>query len=158
MIFLSLHCNNRMSKKNNDIILAKKINDQTVKEIVALNGVRPNLAIIAVGEQKKIVNYVKVKEEEAKKIGVDTHIYKCVCDTSDKELLEVIACLNKDDLIDGILLELPLPKGFDLKEIIKSIKANKNINSNESVLATNNPLAIAKIFQSTLALYKTRRK
>ncbi|MCD4761399.1 hypothetical protein K8R32_00380 [bacterium] len=147
-----------MSKKNNDIALAKKINDQTVKEIFALKGVRPNLAVIVVGKNKKTVNSVKAKEKEAKKVGIDTHVYKCADNTDSKELLEAIVCLNKDDLIDGILIELPLPKGFDAEEIIKSINEDKNIHSIEPVLLAANPLAIANIFQSTLALYKARRK
>ena len=158
MIFRFLRCNNRMSKKNSNIALAKKINDQTVKEIAALNGARPNLAVIVVGDQKKIINYVKIKEKEAKKIGIDTHVYKCVDNAGDKELLEIIACLNQDNLIDGILIELPLPKGFDAKKIVKSVNSDKNINSIEPVLPTNDQLAIAKIFQSTLALYKAHRK
>ncbi|MDD5071162.1 MAG: bifunctional 5,10-methylenetetrahydrofolate dehydrogenase/5,10-methenyltetrahydrofolate cyclohydrolase [Patescibacteria group bacterium] len=114
-------------------ILAKKIKDQLVKEILKLNDnkpdcqKRPNLAIILVGDREDSKLYVGLKEREAKKVGIDTHIYRCPDNTEEKKILETIECLNKDKLIDGILVQLPLPVGFDTNKIIKTINPEKDV-------------------------------
>ncbi|MDD5032222.1 MAG: bifunctional 5,10-methylenetetrahydrofolate dehydrogenase/5,10-methenyltetrahydrofolate cyclohydrolase [Patescibacteria group bacterium] len=113
--------------------LAEKIKDQIVKEILALNNNkpdclnRPNLAIILVGEREDSKLYVSLKEREAKKVGIDTHIYRCPEKTKEKEILEIIDCLNKDELIDGILVQLPLPEGFHTDKIIKFMDPKKDV-------------------------------
>ena len=113
--------------------LAEKIKDNIVKEILELNNKkpdcphRPNLAIILVGDREDSRLYVSLKEREAKKVVIDTHIYRCPEKTKEKEILEIIECLNKDELIDGILIQLPLPKGFNTDKIIKAINPAKDV-------------------------------
>ncbi len=107
--------------------LAKEIKDKLVKKIVKLNGKRPNLAIILIGEKKDSLLYVKLKEKEAKKVGIDTHLYKCSESTTEKEIIETIKYLNKDKTINGILIQLPLPKKFNTDKIIKEINPNKDV-------------------------------
>ena len=114
--------------------MAETIKDEVVREIVALNqddknagSIRPNLAIILVGERKDSKLYVEMKEKEAKKVGIDTHVYKCEVDTPEREVFDMIDCLNKDDLIDAILVQLPLPAGFDTDGIILAIDPKKDV-------------------------------
>ena len=113
--------------------LAEKIKDNIVKEILELNNNkpdcphRPNLGIILVGDREDSKLYVSLKEKEAEKIGIDTHIYRCPEKTKESEILEIIDCLNKDELIDGILIQLPLPAGFDPDKIIKTINPDKDV-------------------------------
>jgi len=113
--------------------LAEKIKDNIVKEILELNNNkpdcphRPNLGIILVGDREDSKLYVNLKEKEAKKVGIDTHIYRCPEKTKEKEILEIIDCLNKDELIDGILIQLPLPTGFNTDKIIKAINPAKDV-------------------------------
>lgn len=107
--------------------IAERVKDKVTKEIFALNGPRPNLAIVLVGERADSVMYVDMKEKEAKKVGVDTHLYKCEEDVSEKELLEMIECLNKDEIVDAILVQLPLPDGIDTDKIIQAIDPRKDV-------------------------------
>lgn len=114
--------------------LAEKIKDESIKEIVgARKGLavyscpRPNLAIILIGERDDSELYVNLKEKEAKRIGIDTHIYRCVKDISEKEILKLINFLNNDDAIDAILIQLPLPAGLDTDKIIKAIDPEKDV-------------------------------
>jgi methylenetetrahydrofolate dehydrogenase (NADP+) / methenyltetrahydrofolate cyclohydrolase len=107
-------------------ILAEKIKDDVTKEIFAM-GQRPNLAIILVGEREDSVLYVDLKEREAKKVGIDTHIYKCSAEVSEREIYETIDFLNKDESIDAILVQLPLPDGFDTDGIILAIDPVKDV-------------------------------
>jgi len=98
-----------------------------VKKIVKLNGKRPNLAIVLIGEREDSMLYVKLKEKEAKKVGIDTHLYKCSESTTEKEIIETIKYLNKDKIINGILIQLPLPKKFNTDKIIREINPNKDV-------------------------------
>jgi len=114
--------------------LAEKIKDNIVKEIIKMNkdqvGIvnkRPDLAIILVGEREDSKLYVNLKEKEAIKVGIDTHLYQCSDNTNEREILEMIDCLNKDNSIDAILVQLPLPKGFDTDAIILAIDPTKDV-------------------------------
>lgn len=107
--------------------LAEQIKDQVTKEIFKLRGPRPNLAIILVGEKEDSCLYVKMKEREAKKVGIDTHLYKCSADIDEREVFSTIDCLNKDNSIDAILVQLPLPGGFDTDGIIQAIDPRKDV-------------------------------
>lgn len=107
--------------------IAERIKDDLVKDIVELGDNRPNLAIILVGDREDSKLYVDIKEREAKKVGIDTHVYRCEADIREQEILDMIALLNKDDLIDAILVQLPLPKGFDTDGIIQAIDPAKDV-------------------------------
>lgn len=88
---------------------------------------RPNLAIILIGEREDSDLYVSLKEREAKKVGIDTHLYKCGEKTSENEVLEMINYLNNDKTVDAILLQLPLPAHLNTDKIIGSMKKEKDI-------------------------------
>ncbi len=113
--------------------IAKKISNNIIKEIRKMNNdstcplERPNLAIILVGEREDSKLYVSMKEKEAKKVGIDTHLYKCPKDISEREIFEMIDCLNKDETIDAILVQLPLPDSYDTDGIIFAINSKKDV-------------------------------
>jgi len=107
--------------------IAERIKDDIVKEIVSFKGARPNLAIVLIGDRDDSKLYVNLKEREAKKVGIDTHIYKCPSNIGQEEVLGMIDHLNKDELIDAILVQLPLPDGLDTDKIIESIDENKDV-------------------------------
>jgi methylenetetrahydrofolate dehydrogenase (NADP+) / methenyltetrahydrofolate cyclohydrolase len=107
--------------------LAEKIKDEIVKEVCALKGARPNLAILLIGGREDSMLYVKLKEAEAKKVGIDTHLYYCPGNISENDILETIDFLNKDDSIDAILVQLPLPDGLDADRIIAAIDPAKDV-------------------------------
>ncbi|MFA6514164.1 MAG: bifunctional 5,10-methylenetetrahydrofolate dehydrogenase/5,10-methenyltetrahydrofolate cyclohydrolase [Patescibacteria group bacterium] len=107
--------------------IAERIKDEVAYTIHKLNGPRPNLAIILVGEREDSKIYVALKQKEGKKVGVDTHLYQLDANTSEKELLAVIEFLNKDETIDGILVQLPLPAKFETDKIISALDPNKDV-------------------------------
>ncbi|HNW55730.1 MAG TPA: bifunctional 5,10-methylenetetrahydrofolate dehydrogenase/5,10-methenyltetrahydrofolate cyclohydrolase, partial [bacterium] len=126
--------------------LADKIKDQIAQTIFEMNGQRPNLAIILVGNRPDSEIYVRHKQEEAKKVGIDTHLYNCQDDISEEELLSIINFLNNDETIDGILLQLPLPKHLNTDRLVNAISLEKDIDGftakNLACLKNNDPKAI----------------
>jgi len=115
--------------------IADKIKHHIHKEIAGINSdnlvqsapKRPNLAIILVGEREDSLLYVNLKEKEAKKVGIDTHLYKCPADIPEREIFETIRHLNEDETIDAILVQLPLPPGYDTDGIIRAIDPAKDV-------------------------------
>lgn len=113
--------------------IAEKIKDEIVAEIMSLRpgykcpASRPNLAIILAGEREDSRLYVELKEKEAKKVGIDTHLYKIGEKEGQEQAEKTIDFLNKDPEIDAILVQLPLPKGFDTDEIIKKVSPEKDV-------------------------------
>lgn len=113
--------------------MAEKIKDRVVEEILAINQgdkscpKRPNLAIILLGNREDSEIYVSKKESEAKKVGIDTHIYRCAENTPETEVFAMIDTLNKDRSIDAILVQLPLPEGYDTDGIIRAIDPKKDV-------------------------------
>jgi methylenetetrahydrofolate dehydrogenase (NADP+)/methenyltetrahydrofolate cyclohydrolase len=116
--------------------LAEKVKDKIVKDIIDLNkdktqnlNRRPNLAIVLVGNKKDSELYVDKKVKTAVLVGVDTHLYNCDADMGQKKLLETIEFLNKDEMIDAIMVQLPLPKDQDYNtdEVIKAINPAKDV-------------------------------
>ena len=93
--------------------LAAKKREYMANQVIMLEnkyGRRPHLAVILVGEDAGSVSYVKGKEKACHEVGlVNTTIVRPTTITQ-SELLAIIDELNKDDKIDGILVQLPLPK------------------------------------------------
>lgn len=107
--------------------LSEKIKDEIVNEVKKMGDERPNLAIVLVGEREDSKIYVELKEKQAKLVGVDTHTYNCDEEIAEEDLLGIIEYLNRDDLIDAILLQLPLPEHLDENKIVAAIDPNKDV-------------------------------
>lgn len=98
-----------------------------VAELKAEKGVTPGLAVILVGENPASVSYVTAKEKACVEAGMLSREIRMPADIEERELLEKIAELNADPAIHGILVQLPLPKGFDEKKVIDAIAAEKDV-------------------------------
>ncbi|MCK5080807.1 MAG: bifunctional 5,10-methylenetetrahydrofolate dehydrogenase/5,10-methenyltetrahydrofolate cyclohydrolase [Candidatus Moranbacteria bacterium] len=114
--------------------IAEKIKDQIVKEVLEFNRhkvqnveIRPNLAVILVGVNKESEIYVNKKIEEAKKVGIDTHLYRFCEEDSQEDIIETIQILNQDQEIDAILVQLPLLNKFDVNKVIEAIDPKKDV-------------------------------
>lgn len=107
--------------------IADKIKTKIAKDIFSFKKGRPNLAIILIGKREDSKLYVSIKEKEGLKVGVDTHVYQMSEKVSEEEVLGVIDFLNKDDLIDGILVQLPITKNLNTDKIVQSINPNKDV-------------------------------
>ena len=90
-------------------------------------GRAPRLAVILVGEDPASQVYVRNKENACADAGIDTVSYRKPADIPQRELEAFIAGLNADPDIDGILLQLPLPKGLDEQPCINAISPEKDV-------------------------------
>ncbi|TQR32958.1 bifunctional methylenetetrahydrofolate dehydrogenase/methenyltetrahydrofolate cyclohydrolase FolD [Campylobacter sp. MIT 99-7217] len=91
------------------------------------NGIEACLAVILVGEDPASEIYVNNKTKACEEIGIKSILYKLDKNTTQNELLALINTLNYDDSVDGILVQLPLPKHINKDIILQSIDSNKDI-------------------------------
>ena len=98
-----------------------------VADLKAKGGVTPGLAVILVGENPASVSYVTAKEKACAEAGMHSREIRLPATISEQELLDEIAHLNVDPAIHGILVQLPLPKGFDEKKVIDAIAPEKDV-------------------------------
>ncbi len=87
----------------------------------------PHLAVILVGEDPGSVSYVTGKEKACLEIGILNTTIKKPDNIKEEELLDLIDILNHDDTVDGILVQLPLPKHIHSDKVIQSIKKDKDV-------------------------------
>jgi len=87
----------------------------------------PSLAVIIVGNDPASVVYVRNKEKACKKCGIKSLKYEFRENVEEGELLNLINELNQDDNVNGILVQLPLPKRINYKNIIKAISPKKDV-------------------------------
>ncbi|CAD7286586.1 bifunctional methylenetetrahydrofolate dehydrogenase/methenyltetrahydrofolate cyclohydrolase FolD [Campylobacter suis] len=109
--------------------LSAKVKEQIKKETDSLiqAGIKPGLAVILVGEDKASQTYVASKEKACISANINSIMHRLGENTSESELLALINVLNLDDSVDGILVQLPLPKHIDTDKILKAIRADKDV-------------------------------
>ena len=109
--------------------ISQKIKEGLKKEVEELkqNGVIPKLAVIMIGDDSSSKIYVRNKSIACEQIGIEYEEYLLNENTTMKELLELIYKLNKDDSINGILLQSPIPRGLDINEAFKAIDPKKDV-------------------------------
>ena len=88
---------------------------------------KPGLAVVLVGENPASEVYVKNKVLQTEKSGMVSIEHRLPEKTSEKELLALVKSLNEDDKIDGILVQLPLPKHINENAVINSISPSKDV-------------------------------
>ena len=87
----------------------------------------PHLAVILVGEDPGSVSYVTGKAKASAEVGIKNTTIRRPETISEEELLGIIAELNADDAVDGILVQLPLPKHIDSDKVIAAIDCSKDV-------------------------------
>ena len=90
-------------------------------------GVTPCLAVVLVGEDPASQVYVRSKERRAAEIGIEARDHRLPASTSTAEVLELIARLNADPTVDGILVQLPLPPAIDADAVLLAIAPRKDV-------------------------------
>jgi methylenetetrahydrofolate dehydrogenase (NADP+)/methenyltetrahydrofolate cyclohydrolase len=100
---------------------------QEVKEIKEKHGVVPGLVTILVGENPASISYVTLKIKTAHRVGFHEIQDNQSPDISEEDLLALIDKYNKDDSINGILVQLPLPKHIDEKKVLNAIDPDKDV-------------------------------
>lgn len=94
---------------------------------LAQSGVTPGLAVVLVGDDPASAVYVRSKTKAAKECGVRVFDHKLGAATSERELLDLVRRLNADTAVDGILVQLPLPKQIDPRRVTASISPLKDV-------------------------------
>jgi methylenetetrahydrofolate dehydrogenase (NADP+)/methenyltetrahydrofolate cyclohydrolase len=111
------------------VAIARSIREEAARDAAALTerGVRPGLAVVLVGEDPASTVYVRSKGKACDEAGMHSVTIRLPATTSQAELLDVVATLNKDSMIHGILVQMPLPKHLDPDAVIRSIDPRKDV-------------------------------
>jgi methylenetetrahydrofolate dehydrogenase (NADP+)/methenyltetrahydrofolate cyclohydrolase len=109
--------------------VAAKLRGEVATAAAALKerGISPTLAVVLVGDDPASAVYVRSKTKAAREAGVDVRDHKLVASTSQAELLALVDQLNRDPNVDGILVQMPLPKQIDSDVIIRAIDPAKDV-------------------------------
>lgn len=148
-----------MDKMIDGVSIAQDIQKQVANDIRE-NGLKPGLAVVLVGDDAPSHLYVSKKKKASKEVGIDFHLYLMEADSSQKKILEVIDFLNKDDQVDAILVQLPLPKHLDTDSIIKAIDPKKDVDgfhpenikdflADKALITPGLPLGVLRILEHT---------
>lgn len=109
------------------VALQKREEVKAQTEALKAQGIIPGLAVVLVGEDAASQVYVRNKEKACAEVGFYSKIYRLPEDASEKVLLALIDQLNQDDKIHGLLVQLPLPKHINEKNIINAISSKKDV-------------------------------
>ena len=90
-------------------------------------GIVPGLGVILVGEDPASKSYVTAKERACEEIGIYSDDNRLPADTSQKDLMALVEKMNKDPKINGILVQLPLPKHLNEAEVLLAIDPDKDV-------------------------------
>lgn len=110
--------------------ISKKIKESLAEELSILKkkyNRAPKLSVILVGENAASLSYVRSKVKVAAALGIETNLIALAETSLESDLLEIINKENTDDTVDGILVQLPLPKHIDEKKIISAIALEKDV-------------------------------
>lgn len=111
--------------------LAQSIKENIALEVAALKekGVTPGLAVILVGDDPASKVYVNNKKKACAQVGIYSEEYLLPADTDEKTLLDLIAKLNADKNISGVLLQAPIPSHLDYRKISETINPAKDVDA-----------------------------
>ncbi|MFI3332040.1 MAG: tetrahydrofolate dehydrogenase/cyclohydrolase catalytic domain-containing protein [Rikenellaceae bacterium] len=98
-----------------------------VKEFPAKYGRVPHLVVILVGEDPGSVSYVRGKAKASEEVGIKNTTIRHDDSITEEELLTIIDNLNADDTVDGVLVQLPLPRHIDSDKVIAAIEKGKDV-------------------------------
>ena len=141
--------------------LALKLRERVRDEVTSIRneGHRaPHLAAILVGEDGASKTYVNSKEKDCEFVGFESSVYRLSADTSEDSLLVLIETINKDDSIDGLIIQLPVPKHIDGTKIIESIDPEIDVDGfhtlnvgkltiNEDTYVSATPFGVVKMLE-----------
>ncbi len=118
--------------------LAARVRDRIAGEVETLladHGVRPGLAAVLVGSDPASEVYVNMKHRDCESVGILSRQVKLPAETPQGDIEALIAELNADDEIDGILVQLPLPDGLDARRVQELIDPSKDVDALHPITA-----------------------
>jgi methylenetetrahydrofolate dehydrogenase (NADP+)/methenyltetrahydrofolate cyclohydrolase len=127
---------------------AARCNEETARDIAALKsrGITPGLAVIILGENPASLAYVRSKDKTCRELGMHSRKLELPAATSQEELLRLIAELNADPAVHGILVQSPCPPQINEAAIVRAIDPRKDVDGfhplNVAALAMEDPSAL----------------
>jgi methylenetetrahydrofolate dehydrogenase (NADP+)/methenyltetrahydrofolate cyclohydrolase len=127
---------------------AARCKEETARAIAGLRsaGVIPGLAVVIVGENPASLAYVRAKDKTCREIGMHSRKIELPAETTQEELLRIVAALNDDPAIHGILVQSPPPPQIDEAAIVRAIDPRKDVDGfhpvNVAALAMDDPAAL----------------
>ncbi len=111
------------------IAIGKEIREEIKERVTALKdqGCQPGLAVILVGDNQASHTYVRNKQKSTLEVGMKSVLIELPATVTEQELLDHVTKLNNDDSINGILVQLPLPKHIDENLVIRAIDPAKDV-------------------------------
>jgi len=112
------------------IINGKKIADLIaidLKEKISKHKKKPNLSVILVGKNPSSLIYIRMKKKACERVGIDFNLHNFNEEENQSVILKEIDRLNQDDNVNGILVQMPLPKQISPKKVIQRIDPNKDV-------------------------------
>ena len=100
---------------------------------------KPKLVVLLIGDNQASITYVKNKEKACERVGIESIVHRMESDVSTKDVLKVVNELNHDQTVNGILVQLPIPKQLDVNLIIETLDPNKDVDGLH-------PVNIAKLY------------
>ncbi|MBN2479300.1 MAG: bifunctional 5,10-methylene-tetrahydrofolate dehydrogenase/5,10-methylene-tetrahydrofolate cyclohydrolase [Parachlamydiales bacterium] len=107
--------------------IAKEIALKIKAKLDNLKPKKPNLSVILVGNNSASLTYIRMKKKACDHVGIDFDLYHLDENIDEKALLKKISYLNNDPKVNGILVQMPLPKKINENEIILSINPKKDV-------------------------------
>ena len=112
--------------------VSQHLRGEIAKEVETLQketGITPGLAVILVGDDPASAVYVRNKRRACEETGIRSSVFELPVETTEDELLALLEKLNKDDTVDGILVQLPLPRHISEEKVIAAIDPSKDVDA-----------------------------
>src|SRR5262245_24983878 len=112
--------------------LARQIRAEIAEEVVEFiqnNAVVPCLAAVLVGDDPASEVYVRNKRKACEAVGIESQLHRLPASISSDDLLKLVAKLNKDDAVHGILVQLPLPSQIDTTRVLLAVNPAKDVDA-----------------------------
>ena len=108
---------------------AKAVRARVAEEVASIRESfrRPGLGVVLVGDNPASHSYVRGKERACEEVGIHSEEIRLSAEVSESDVLETVQKFNEDDRIDGILVQLPLPKQINEREVLESIDPSKDV-------------------------------
>ncbi len=106
--------------------VASSVYDE-LHQVLATLPYTPALRVVRLGDDPASVSYTRLKDKRARELGLDSQVIALPLETSEAELLELIEELNRDESVDGILVQLPLPGHVSESRVIEAIAPAKDV-------------------------------
>jgi len=110
--------------------VARQIFDEIARAVaarVSAGGSRPKLATVLVGDDPASAQYVELKQKNARQVGIESEDHRLPADTTTDELVKLVADLNKDPNVSGILVQQPAPRQIDMTRVVMALDPVKDV-------------------------------